>query len=92
MRRDVERARSVPALQNHDSIADDGRRRGPLSSVAVPTLVIHGSANPLFRAEHGEALAQEIPGARLLALEGAGHGVDPRDWDTVVAAILAHTA
>ena len=92
VRRDVERARSVASLQNHDSIADDGRRREPLSSVAVPTLVIHGSADPMFPAEHGEALAQEVPGARLLRLEGAGHGVDPRDWHTIVAAILAHTA
>ena len=58
--------------------------REPLSSIAVPTLVIHGTADPMFPLEHGEALAEEIPGARLLTLEGAGHGVDRADWETIV--------
>jgi hypothetical protein len=44
----------------------------------------------MFPIEHGEALADEIPGARLLRLEGAGHGVDRADWD-VVEAVLEHT-
>ena len=39
--------------------------RGPLSTIAVPTLVIHGTEDPMFPFEHGEALAREIPGARL---------------------------
>ena len=73
-------------------IADDDRSREPLSSINVPTLVIHGTADPMFPLGHGEALAEEIPGATLLPLEGAGHGVDRADWDTIVPAILEHTA
>ena len=46
----------------------------------------------MFPLEHGEALAEEIPGATLLTLEGAGHGVDRADWETIVRAILEHTA
>jgi pimeloyl-ACP methyl ester carboxylesterase len=92
IRRDVERARDFAALQNHDSIPDDGRQSEPLSSIVVPTLVVHGTADPMFPAEHGEALAEEIPGARLLRLEGAGHGVDRHDWEIVVGAILKQTA
>ena len=91
VRRDVERARNVAALQNHDAIADDDRSRGPLSSIKVPTLVIHGTADPMFPLRHGEALTEEIPGATLLPLEGAGHGVHEADWETIVAAILEHT-
>ena len=64
----------------------------PLSSIAVPTLVIHGTADPMFPLEHGQALAKEIPGARLLTLDGAGHGVDRADWETIARAILEHTA
>ena len=45
----------------------------------------------MFPLGHGEALAREIPGATLLPLEGAGHGVDRADWPTIVAAILEHT-
>lgn len=91
-RRDVERARNFAAAQNHDAIPDDGRSRQPLSSIQVPTLVIHGTADPMFPLEHGEALAAEIPGARLLTLEKAGHGVDRSDWETIVRAIVEHTA
>jgi pimeloyl-ACP methyl ester carboxylesterase len=91
IRRDVERARDFAARQNHDLILDDRRRSEPLSSIAVPSLVIHGTADPMFPIGHGEALAQEIPGARLLRLQGAGHGVERTDWDTDVRAILEHT-
>jgi pimeloyl-ACP methyl ester carboxylesterase len=90
-RRDVGRARNVGTLQNHDVLADDGRPRETLSSIKVPTLVIHGTADPIFPLGHGEALTEEIPGATLLTLEGAGHGVDRADWETIVAAILEHT-
>jgi pimeloyl-ACP methyl ester carboxylesterase len=91
-RREVERARNFAAAQNHEVLADDERSRVPLSSITVPTLVIHGTADPLFPLEHGRALAEEIPGARLMRLEGAGHGVDRADWDTVAQAILNHTS
>src|SRR3954447_13903082 len=42
-RRDVERARDFAAAQNHELIADEGRQSEPLSSIAAPTLVIHGT-------------------------------------------------
>ena len=86
--RDVGRANNVAALQNHDLISRDDRPRQPLSSIKVPTLVIHGTADPMFPLEHGEALVAEIPGATLLRLDGAGHGVDRADWDAIVPAIL----
>jgi pimeloyl-ACP methyl ester carboxylesterase len=88
---DVERARDFAAARNHDLLPDDERPDQPLSSISAPTLVIHGTADPMFPLEHGEALAEEIPGARLLRLEGAGHGVDRADWEVVVEAILDHT-
>lgn len=92
VRRDVERADNVAALQNHDALLDGGRPSAPLSSVVAPTLVIHGTADPVFPPPHGAALAAEIPGARLLLIDGAGHGVDPADWDVIAAAIVEHTA
>jgi pimeloyl-ACP methyl ester carboxylesterase len=91
-RRDVERARNFAAARNHDAIPDEGRSREPLSAITAPTLVIHGAADPMFPLEHGEALADEIPEARLLTLEEAGHGVDRADSETIVRAILEHTA
>jgi len=92
VRRDVERARDFAAVQNHDMLAEREPADESLSSIAAPTLIIHGTADPLFPVEHGAALAREVPGARLLALDGAGHGLDRADWETIAGAILAHTA
>ena len=91
-RREIDRARNVASAQNHDSMPADERERGPLSSIAAPTLVIHGTADPMFPIAHAEALAEEIPAARLLTLPGAGHIVEPADWKTLAQAILEHTA
>jgi pimeloyl-ACP methyl ester carboxylesterase len=91
IRRDVERARNIASSENHGLVAEGDVSSAPLSSIAVPTLVIHGTADPMFPLEHGQALADEIPGARLLTLQGAGHGVDRADWATIVRAVLEHT-
>jgi pimeloyl-ACP methyl ester carboxylesterase len=91
VRRDVERAHNIAASENHGLAAEGEVSRQSLSSIAVPTLVIHGTEDPMFPLEHGEALAREIPGARLLTLEGTGHGVERADWETIARAILAHT-
>ena len=92
VRRDVERARDFAAVQNHDLMSHGEGSPKPLRSITAPTLVIHGVADPMFPREHGEVLAGEIPSARLLTLEGAGHGVHRDDWETIVATILEHTA
>jgi pimeloyl-ACP methyl ester carboxylesterase len=92
VRRDVERASDFAATRNHDALADGAASPEPLVSISVPTLVIHGSADPMFPLEHGEALAEEIHDARLLPLQGAGHGVYRADWETIVGAIVEHTA
>ena len=92
VRRDVGRANDIAASENHAALPEGKVPSTPVSSIAVPTLVIHGTADPLFPLEHGRALAEEIPGARLLTLEGAGHGVDRADWETLVRAIVDHTS
>jgi pimeloyl-ACP methyl ester carboxylesterase len=89
--RDIERARNAASAHNHDALPDDERSPGPLSSIIAPTLVIHGGADPMFPLRHGRALADEIPGARLLTLPAAGHGIDRADWPPIVSAILEHT-
>jgi len=92
VRRDVERAHDIAASENHGLAAEGELPREPLSSLAVPTFVIHGTADPMFPPAHGEALAREIPGAELLVLEGAGHGVERADWAPIARAIVRHTA
>lgn len=45
----------------------------------------------MFPSEHGESLAEEIPDARLLMLQCAGHGVYRADWESIVRAVVEHT-
>ncbi|MBM3141625.1 MAG: alpha/beta fold hydrolase [Chloroflexi bacterium] len=45
-----------------------------LPQIAVPTLVIAGSADRLIPAENSRVLASRIPNAELVILENAGHG------------------
>jgi pimeloyl-ACP methyl ester carboxylesterase len=92
VRREVDRARDFASLQNHGVMQHGEGPTGPLPEMEAPTLVIHGSADPMFPLEHGEALAEEIPGARLIRLDGAGHGVYREDWDAILPAIESHTA
>lgn len=83
------------AAKNHWATAggDGDSLRPRLAEVTAPTLVIHGSADPMFPPGHGEALAREIPGAEFLLLDGVGHEwPPPRTWDTVVSAILRLTS
>jgi pimeloyl-ACP methyl ester carboxylesterase len=48
-------------------------RMARLGAIAAPTLVVHGSEDPLVPPANGTAIARAIPGARLLELPGCGH-------------------
>jgi pimeloyl-ACP methyl ester carboxylesterase len=58
-----------------------------LSSLRLPTLVVHGDADILVPVENGRRVAAAIPGARLLEIPGMGHDVPRRVWPQVVEAI-----
>jgi pimeloyl-ACP methyl ester carboxylesterase len=78
--------------KNHHLAEGGGRWRERLGELDVPTLVIHGTEDPVMPYGHGLALAREIAGARLLALDHTGHELPRPVWDVVVPAILEHTA
>lgn len=90
-----DRSRDLDAsMTNHFLLGDDDPGRHRLGELAgLPTLVIHGSADAMFPPAHGRALADQIPGARLIELEDVGHQYPPaRSWDLVIESLLAHTA
>jgi pimeloyl-ACP methyl ester carboxylesterase len=67
--------------------------RRPLSTITAPTLILHGTQDPLFPASHAHALKAEIPGARLVWLEGVGHEFPPAAvWPQVIAEIVGQAA
>src|SRR5690349_18314456 len=89
----VDRTNDMAASMTNHAVAEEGElARGRLDQIATPTLVIHGTADPLFPFGHAEALAREIPRAELLPLAGVGHQVPPQAcWTSVIPAMLRHT-
>ncbi len=74
------------------AILTQRNRKPALASVKVPTLVIHGTADPLVSVEGGKDTAEAIPGAQLMLIEGMGHDLPHGGgWPQIVEAITAHT-
>jgi pimeloyl-ACP methyl ester carboxylesterase len=65
------------------------RWRKRLPELAIPVLVVHGRRDPFFPVGNGEALAREVPGARLLVLERAATAIPDAAAGEVAAAMLA---
>ena len=65
------------------------RWRKRLPEIKVPTLVVHGRRDPFFPVGNGEAIAREIPGARLLVLEEAATAIPDSAAREVAEAMLA---
>jgi pimeloyl-ACP methyl ester carboxylesterase len=67
-------------------------RTSKLGELKVPTLIIHGDADPLVPLAGGQATADAIPGAKLMVIKGMGH-VTPNlnaYWDKIKDAMIDH--
>jgi 3-oxoadipate enol-lactonase len=60
-----------------------------VAEISVPTLVLHGTDDRLVSAENARRMAEAIPGAALVLLEGAGHVFHSEFADDADAAVLA---
>ncbi|HEY2210636.1 MAG TPA: alpha/beta hydrolase [Bradyrhizobium sp.] len=72
------------------AILASGSRKQRLASVKAPTLVIHGTVDPLVRPEGGKDTAASISGAKLLMIEGMGHALPIPMWPQIIDAIDKH--
>jgi pimeloyl-ACP methyl ester carboxylesterase len=72
------------------AILASGSRKDRLRLLKTPTLVIHGTVDPLVRPEGGRETAAVIPGARLLMIEGMGHATPIPMWPQIIGAIADH--
>jgi pimeloyl-ACP methyl ester carboxylesterase len=85
----VSRTKNLESSQkNHPATEGSPSWRHRLAEISVPALVIHGDEDPLFPLPHGEALAREIPGARLVVLPHTGHEFPRRNWPLVLPELL----
>jgi pimeloyl-ACP methyl ester carboxylesterase len=76
------------SMTNHLEMDGDAGWRHRLGEVRAPTLIVHGTEDPVLPYGNAIALLREIPGAHLLTLAETGHELPRAVWDTVVPAIL----
>lgn len=57
--------------------------------ITAPTVVIHGRADILMRPSGGRAIANAIPGARLVLFDGMGHDLPEQLWDDIAGELSA---
>ena len=66
-------------------------RAKALSTLDVPAVVIHGTADRLVPVENGKKTAEAIPGAELVLIDGMGHDLPRGAWGSIVDAIVRTT-
>jgi pimeloyl-ACP methyl ester carboxylesterase len=74
------------------AIMASGDRTKQLRRLAVPTVVIHGTDDPLVPFRGGIATARAIPDAEFIAIPGMGHDLPREVWPKVVDAVVMNTA
>ena len=67
-----------------------GDRRAELEKIRVPTLVMHGTDDPLVPKAAGREVARIVPGAKLVEFDGMGHDLPAALIPKFVAAIVDH--
>jgi pimeloyl-ACP methyl ester carboxylesterase len=89
--RGVERAfYPVGTLRQMVAVVSDQARAALLGRIAAPTLVVHGTADPLVPLACGQDTARRIPGAKLVTIDGMGHDLPPEPVRRILAALLSH--
>ncbi|MHA2428756.1 MAG: alpha/beta fold hydrolase [Candidatus Hermodarchaeia archaeon] len=72
------------------AILASGSRKEALKTVQIPTLVIHGDADPLVPIEGGKDTTASIPGAKLFIIKGMGHDIPAKVAPQIIEAIQNH--
>ena len=80
----------VGTMRQMLAIMADVTRAAQLNQLRVPTLVVHGKADPLVPYPCGEDTARRIAGAQLFGIEGMGHDLPPGVVTQMLSPLLAH--
>lgn len=91
-KKELIKSKNMASLSNHALLTGGESYLVRTSEINVPTLIVHGTEDPIIPYEHGKNLAKEIPGAVLLTLEGTGHELHYDDWKLIIDSISEHTS
>lgn len=72
------------------AIFKTGDRTDQVQTIKAPTLVLHGSEDPLIPPAHGLHTAEQIPGAEFVLIEGLGHNLPESYHDQIVGLMAEH--
>jgi len=78
--------------QHQEAIRLSGSRYEELDKINVPTLVIHGTDDPLILIGQGKKYAERIPKAKTLYIKGMGHDMPTMYLAQIHAAIMDNMA
>lgn len=76
--------------QQFCAIVASGSRLKKLHQIKAPTLVIHGTADPLVNPKHAEVYAPLIPNSELVMIEGMGHELPKEALSEILPLIISH--
>jgi pimeloyl-ACP methyl ester carboxylesterase len=85
---------SYPAgmLRQFDALLGTGDLRAYSRAITAPTVVLHGSHDPMVRPRNGRAVAATIPGARFVVVDGMGHDLPEPVWRPILEALTENFA
>ncbi|MGH3959334.1 alpha/beta fold hydrolase [Mycobacterium sp.] len=67
-----------------DAVLGTGSLLAYSRAITAPTVVLHGSADPMLRPRNGRAVAAAIGGARFVVVDGMGHDLPEPVWRPIV--------
>ena len=72
------------------AVSSSPHRKDRLKEISLPTLVIHGTEDAILPFDHGQALADGIPNAQLMVLEGVGHEIPEQMTEQITSRMIQH--
>jgi pimeloyl-ACP methyl ester carboxylesterase len=79
-------------LRQFDAVLGTGSLLRFSKAITAPTVVLHGSHDPMLRPRNGRAVAAAIPGARYVVIDGMGHDLPEPVWRPVVETLTENFA
>jgi pimeloyl-ACP methyl ester carboxylesterase len=79
-------------LRQFDAVLGTGSLLGYSRAITAPTVVLHGSADPMVRPRNGRAVAAAIPGARFVVIHGMGHDLPKPVWRPILETLTENFA
>jgi pimeloyl-ACP methyl ester carboxylesterase len=79
-------------MRQFDAVLGTGSLLGYSKAITAPTVVLHGSADPMLRPRNGRAVAAAIPGARFVVVDGMGHDLPEPVWRPIIEILCENFA